>query len=106
MVKINGKEYKLAYTIGVMVAYNNWLVAHPKASYVDGVIWRCIYMIKAYNDIHQIKDNAPKYEELMGLPGYVFNDILEEVEKVEKEGSERKVEAEPVKGKKGAGTAQ
>jgi len=106
VVIVNGKEYRLAYTIGVMSDYNNWMIAHPKAGYIDGVLQRFVLMVKAYNAIHNRKDDIPKREDMMSLPGYVFTEIEEEVNRVEEADSERQVEAKPEKGKKGESTAK
>lgn len=93
MVTINGKEYGLFYTVGVNVAFNAWVIKNPKATYVEGMIQKCIYMIKAYNDANGIADNAPTKEEIFLMPNAVFNDILKAVEEQEKIDNERQIEA-------------
>lgn len=102
-IKINGKEYNLFYSIGAHIAFDNWAVANQKASYTEGVIQKFIFMVLAYNNANGIKDNdPPEKEELATLPNSVFMEIMEAVNKCEAADTERKVEAEPKKGR-GAG---
>ena len=101
MIKIGEKEYGLFYTVGVNVAFNEWVIKNPKASYIEGMIMKCIYMIKAYNDAHGLADDAPTKEQIYQMPNVVFNEILKAVEAQEAHDNERQIETEPVKGKNG-----
>ena len=99
-MKINGKEYNLFYSIGAHVDFDNWAVSHPKASYTEGVMIKFELMVKAYNNAHGIKNNdPPSKDELATLPNSLFEEIMTEVLECEKRDTERKVEAEPKKGK-------
>lgn len=98
-IELKGKKYGMMYTLGAHLAYCNWVVATPKASYADAYIQKLIFMILAYNNVNGIKNNdPPKKEDLATEPYYVFDDIMKAVDACEKAGSERKVEAEPKKG--------
>ena len=97
---INGVEYNLFYSLGAHIAYDNWAVNNPKASYTEGVVMKFQFMIMAYNSANGIKDKEPPTkEELAGLPNSVFEEIMEAVMLCEKRDSERKVEAKPKKAK-------
>lgn len=94
-MKINGKEYGLYYSIGAHIAFDNWVINHPKSSYAEGVIQKFTCMVLAYNDVNGIKDNdPPKKEELAKLPNSMFEEIMAEVLRCERADTERKVEAE------------
>ena len=103
MININGKEYGLFYSVGVNVYFIAWVIKNPKATYVEGMIQKCIYMIKAYNDANGLPDDAPTKEEIFQMPNAVFNDILAAVEAQEALDNERKVEAKPGKNAESAG---
>lgn len=100
MITINDKEYGLFYSIGAHIAFDNWALSHAKSSFSEGVIQKFTCMVLAYNELNGIKDNdPPTKEELALLPNRVFEEIMAEVLKCEKADTERKVEAEPKKGK-------
>lgn len=106
-MEINGKEYNLFYSIGAHVAYDNWAVANPKASFTEGIIMKFRMMVMAYNDANRIKDNdPPTKEELAILPNSIFEDIMTAVMECEKRDTERKVESEPKKGKNAKSTVR
>lgn len=106
-MEINGKEYNLFYSIGAHIAFDNWAVAHPKASFTEGVMMKFRMMVTAYNDAHGIKDNEPPAkEELAVLPNSMFEEIMAAVMECEKRDTERKVNAEPKKGKNAKSTAR
>lgn len=101
-MKLEGKEYKLFYSVGAHIAFDNWVVANPKASFVDGIVQKFIIMINAYNMAHGEKQTPPKKEELMNLPNRVLEDIYKAVDEQEKIDTAVTVEAEPVKKGKNA----
>ena len=96
---INGKEYNLFYSVGAHVAFDNWAVSHPKASFTEGIIQKFIMMCIAYNDAFHEKQETPKKEEIALFPNSVFEEIAEAVNECEKADTERKVEAEIKNGK-------
>ena len=98
-MRINGKEYNLFYSIGAHVAYDNWVITNPKASFTEGVLMKFTFMIAAYNNAHGIKQDPPTRDELAVLPNSIFEEIFQNVTACEKADTERKVEAEPKKGK-------
>ena len=104
-MRINGKEYGLYFSIGAHVAFDNWVIQNPKASWTEGIMMKFIFMVMAYNEEHKIKQNPPKKEELSRLPNWVYEQIAIEVQAQEKADSEQKVEAEPKKGKNARSTA-
>lgn len=99
MIKINGKEYGLFFSIGANVAFNNWVIAHKDQCYIEGELQKAIFMMKAYNDAHDIKDKVPDIGVLMCMPNSELQAILEAVKQQETADTERKVEAEPVASK-------
>lgn len=104
-MKIQGKEYGLFYSIGAHVAFDNWVIANPKASWTEGVLMKFGFMVMAYNSAHKIKQEPPTKEQLAMLPNSVFEELAEAVMECEKADTERKVEAEPKKGKNARSTA-
>lgn len=105
-MKINGKEYNLFYSIGAHVAYDSWVVQHPKASFTEGVLMKFTFMVAAYNQAHGLKQEPPTKDQLSVLPNSVFEEIFAAVTECEKADTERKVEAEPAKGKNAKSTAR
>lgn len=106
-MEINGKEYGLFYSIGAHVAFDNWAVSNPKASYTEGVIMKFRMMAMAYNDANGIKDNEPPTkEEIAVLPNYMFEDIMAAVMECEERDTKRTVEAESKKGKNARSTTK
>lgn len=106
-MEINGKEYNLFYGIGAHVAFDNWAVTHPKASFTEGVLMKFRMMVINYNDAHHITDNEPPTkEELSTLPNSMYEEIMNAVMECEKRDTERKVVAEPKKGKNAKSTAR
>lgn len=105
-MKINGKEYELFYSIGAHVAFDNWAIAHPKASFTEGVMMKFRMMVTAYNDAHHTENEPPTKEELSVLPNSVFEEILAAVMECEKRDTERKIESEPKKGKNAKSTVK
>ena len=99
MVNINGKEYGLFYSIGANIAFNNWVLEHKNACFIEGEVQKLLYMMYAYNDTHGIKDEPVSKDIIMNLPNSELAAILEAVKAQEKQDTDRKVEAEPVKGK-------
>ena len=104
-MRINGKEYGMYYSIGAHVAFDNWAIQNPKASWTEGVLMKFTFMVMAHNSLHKIKQEPPTKEELSMLPNSTFEEIAAAVDACEKADSERKVEAEPKKGKNGRSTA-
>lgn len=100
-IEINGEEYGLYYSLGAHIAFDNWAVNHPKASYAEGVMEKFQLMAAAYNSKNKIKGHdAPGKAELSEMPNYVFNEIMGAVLECEKEDSTRKVEVEPKNAKR------
>ena len=99
MVTINGKEYGLFYSVGAHIAFDNWVIAHPKASLTEGIIQKFICMVNAYNMVHKTKIEPPKKDEVLNLPNRVLEEIFQAVDAQEKKDTEITIEAEPKKGK-------
>lgn len=91
---INGKEYGFAYTVWAHCEYNDWIVKNPNSSYARAVVQKAVIMSKAYCDIHG-GGNILDPQDIMNLPAYVFNELLEETDAAEKRDSERTVTAVP-----------
>ena len=99
MITINGKEYGLFYSVGAHIAYDNWVIANPKASMTEGIIQRFICMVNAYNMEHGKKNAPPTRQEILSLPNRMLEEIYKAVEEQEKVDTETTVIAEPKKGK-------
>lgn len=93
-MKLNGKEYGFAYTVWAHCEYNDWIVKNPNSSYARAVVQKAVIMSKAYCDIHG-GGNILDAKDVMNLPAYVFNELLEETDAAEKRDSERTVESAP-----------
>lgn len=93
-MKLNGKEYKFAYTVWAHCEYNDWIVKNPNSSYARAVVQKAAIMSKAYHDIHG-EGEILNPKDVMNLPAYIFNELLAETDAAEKRDSERTVEAVP-----------
>ena len=82
-MRINGREVHFAFTVGSYCDISDYVVANPDVSTATA---------KAYNEAHGIDDNLT-IEELRALPGADMVILSAEMEKAEKEGTERTVEA-------------
>lgn len=88
------KKIKLAYTVGVRVAFNNWAAAHTKTGVTEAILREFILMAEAWNAVNKQTQTIPTMDELAMLPAYVFDDIEAAVKACEKADSKRTVDAE------------
>lgn len=89
---INGREVHFAFTVGSYCDISDYVVANPDVSTATAKLHKAVFMAKAYNEAHGIDDNLT-IEELRALPGADMVILSAEMEKAEKEGTERTVEA-------------
>ena len=97
-------EYNLAYTVGVRVEFDNWVVQNMKKSVTEATVQKFIFMIKGYDMANGTKQDPPTIEELAVLPAYVIDEISAAVVACEKAGAKRTVEAKSKNGNR-AGTS-
>ena len=104
MFEVNGREIGLFYSVWAHCEYNDWIVKNQNTSVVRAIIQKAVIMSKAYCDVNGGKPLDPK--EIMSLPEYVFEDLVDAVTEQEKTDCERTVEAEEPKGKNEEGAAE
>ena len=99
-MKINGREVGFLYTVGAHCEFSEYCIQHPNAPIATAEMYKAVAMNKAYNSANGIEGGLT-IEELQGLMMYEWNDIRDEMKRVEKECSTRQVETIEVPGKKG-----
>lgn len=78
MVKINGREYGLFYSVGAHCKYDDYVVSNPNSSYTRAIIQKAIIMSEAYSKLHG--GDVLKSSDILGLPNKVFMELKEAVE--------------------------
>ena len=91
-MRINGREVHFAFTIGSYCDLSDYIVANPDVSTMTATLHKAVFMARAYNKANGIDDELT-IEELRDLPGLDYPKLKEELDKAEKEGSKRSVEA-------------
>ena len=99
MIKINGKEYGLFYSVEAHIEIDDFIIANPAASLTEGVVVRAIAMNRAYNKANGIKDEVLKREDILTQPNGVFALLKAAVEEQEKKDSATSVQTEEKKTK-------
>lgn len=94
-MQINGREIGFFYSVWAHCEFNDWIVKNPNSSYASAIVQKAVIMSKAYNDLHGIKEPPLSTKELLGLPKYVFDELIAETDAAEKRDSERTVESAP-----------
>lgn len=92
MIKINGREYGLFYSVGAHCKFDDYIVAHQDLSYTRGVIQKAIIMSEAYAQLHG--GDILKSSDILGLPNKVFAELKAAVEKQERIDSGLEIEVE------------
>ncbi len=102
---INGREVGFLWTVGAFCEYSDWMVSlnGREVSMATGILHKAVAMNRAYMKANNIPEGLLTISELEALPITVFKALNAEVEKAEKEGAKRTVEAEET-GKKEAST--
>lgn len=109
-MKIN--DYKLFYSVGTHIAFDNWAVNNQKASYTEGIIMKFLLMCESYNSavksgfLEGKEQTVPKKEDIAMMPNAYFEEISKMVAACEKRDTTRQVEEEPIKGKNGKSAAK
>lgn len=89
---INGREIHFAFTVGSYCDLSDYVVANPDVSTATANLHKAVFMNRAYNQQHGIDDEVT-IDELRSLPGPDFALLKDELDKAEKEGAARTVEA-------------
>lgn len=102
---INGREVGFLWNVGALCEYSDWMVSlnGREVSLTTGILHKAIAMNRAYMKANNIPEGLLTIAELEALPITAFKTLTAEVDKAEKEGSKRTVEAEDT-GKKEAST--
>lgn len=91
-MKVNGREVHFAFTVGSYCDLSDYVVANPDVSTATANLHKAVFMNRAYNQQNGIDDELT-IEELRSLPGPDFALLKAELDKAEKEGAARTVEA-------------
>jgi len=104
MITINDREVGLFYSVWAVCEFNDWIVEHPDRSYASATVQKAVIMSKAYCDVHGGKPLS--VSEILNLPAYVFNELMEAVAEQEKLDSTRTVVTETVTEKNAESSAE
>lgn len=105
MLKINGREIGLYYSVWAHCEYNDWLLKNQEErSFSSGILNEAIIMSKAYCRVHGGTPLTAK--EILDLPAYEFHELLVAVQEQEKADSVRTVEVEDSQEKNGESAAK
>lgn len=91
-MKINGKDVYFAYTVGAYCDFSDYVVKNPEVSTATATLHKAVFMARAYNLANGI-DGELTIDELRAMPAADMVMLKAELDKAEKEGSQRTVEA-------------
>ena len=90
MVKINGQEYGLFYSVRAHCRYDDYIVANQNVSITRAIIQKAIIMSEAYCKLHGGK--PLKSDDIMDLPNAEFSTLMKAV--AEQEAIDSRIEIE------------
>lgn len=93
MVKINGREYGLFYSVKAHCRYDDYICEHQNVSITRAVIQKAIFMSEAYCALYG--GTALKSSDIMDLPNYEYAKLMQAVMEQEAEDSKVEIETEP-----------